>query len=46
MKRTFTMNYKNRYSWITEALRKKIKCKNQMHAIAVSSHDDNIMKEY
>ena len=46
MKRTFTMNYKNRYPWITEALRKKIKCKNQLHAIAVSSHDDNIMKEY
>ena len=45
-KRTFTMNYKNRYPWITEALRKKIKCKNQLHAIAVSSHDDNIMKEY
>ena len=46
MKRTFTMNYKNRYSWITEALREKIKCKNQLHAIAVSSHDGNIMKEY
>ena len=40
------MNYKNRYPWIIEALRKKIKCKNQLHAIAVSSHDDNIMKEY
>ena len=46
MKRTFTMNYKNRYPWITEALREKIKCKNQLHAIAVSSHDGNIMKEY
>ena len=46
MKQTFTMNYKNRFPWITEALRKKIKCKNQLHAIAVSSHDDNIMKEY
>ena len=45
-KRTFTMNYKNRYPWITEALHKKIKSKNQLHAIAVSSHDDNIMKEY
>ena len=42
--KTFTMNYKNRYPWITEALRKKIKCKNQLHAIAVSSHDGNIMK--
>ena len=42
MKRTFTMNYKNRYPWITEALREKIKCKNQLHAIAVSSHDDCI----
>ena len=45
-KRTFTMNYKNRYPWITEALCKKIKCKNQLHAIAVSSHDVNIMKRY
>ena len=45
-KRTFMMNYKNRYPWITEALRKKIKCKNRLHASAVSSHDDNIMKEY
>ena len=40
------MNYKNRYPWITEALCKKIKGKNQLHAIAVSFHDDNIMKEY
>ena len=46
MKRTFTMNYKNRYPWITDPLREKIKCKNQLHAIAVSSHDGNIMKEY
>ena len=46
MKRTFTKNYKNRYPWITEALCMKIKCKNQLHAIAVFSHDDNIMKEY
>ena len=46
IKRTFTMNYKNCYPWITEELCKKIKCKNQLHAIAVSSHDDNTMKEY
>ena len=31
--RTFTINYESRYPWITEALRKKIKCKNQLHAI-------------
>ena len=40
------MNYTNRYPWITEVLRKKNKCKDQLHAIAVSSHDDNIMREY
>ena len=48
-KRTFMMNYKNRYPWITEALRKKIKNKNQLHRIAiycVLSHDDNVMNEY
>ena len=45
-KRTFMMNYKNRYPWITEPLRTKLRRKNQLHAIATSSHDDNIMKEY
>ena len=45
-KRTFMMNYKNRYPWITEALRTKIKNKNRFHSIAISSQDDNIMDEY
>ena len=45
-KRTFMMNYKNRYPWITEALRTKIKNKNRLHSIAISSQDDNIMNEY
>ena len=45
-KRTFMMNYKNRYPWITEALRNKMKNKNQLHRIAISSHDENIMNEY
>ena len=45
-KRTFMMNYKNRYPWITEALRKKMKNKNQLHRVAISSHDENIMNEY
>ena len=40
------MNYKNRYPWITEALRTKIKNKNRLHSIAISSQDDNIMNEY
>ena len=40
------MNYKNRYPWITEALRKKMKNKNQLHCVAISSHDDNVMNEY
>ena len=40
------MNYKNRYPWITEPLRTKLRRKNQLHAIANTSHDDNIMKEY
>ena len=45
-KRTFMMNYKNRYPWITEAHRTKIKNKNRLHSIAISSQDDNIMNEY
>ena len=40
------MNYKNRYPWITEQLRTKPGRKNQLHVIATSSPDDNIMKEY
>ena len=40
------MNYKNRYPWITEALRKKMKNKNQLYRVAISSHDDNVMNEY
>ena len=40
------MNYKNRDPWITEALRKKMKNKNQLHRVAISSHDDNVMNEY
>ena len=40
------MNYNNRYPWITEALRTKIKRKNQLHAIVTSSHCDSIMKVY
>ena len=39
------MNHKNRYPWITEALRIKIKNKNRLHSIAISSQDDNIMDE-
>ena len=45
-KRTFMMNYKNRHPWMTEVLRNKIKSKNQLHSIAISSHDDQIMQEY
>ena len=40
------MNYKNCYPWITEPLHTKLRRKNQLHAIATTSHDDNIMKEY
>ena len=32
--------------WITEPLCTKLRHKNQLHAIATSSNDDNIMKEY
>ena len=45
-KRTIMMNYKNCYPWITEPLRTKHRRKNQLHAIATTSNDDNIMKEY
>ena len=45
-KRTFMMNYKNHHPWMTEVLRNKIKSKNQLHSIAISSHDDQIMQEY
>ena len=45
-KRTFMMNYKNRHPWMTEVLRNKIKYKNQLHSIAISSHDDQITQEY
>ena len=40
------MNYKNCYPWITEALCTKIKNKNSLHSIAISSQDDNIIDEY
>ena len=40
------MNYKNRHPWMTEVLRNKIKFKNQLHSIVISSHDDHIVQEY
>ena len=38
------MNYKNRYPWITEPL--ETQTQKPVNAIATSSHDDNIIKEY
>ena len=45
-KQTYTVNYKNRHSWMTGALRAQIKQKNKLHSLAISSRDDKIMDDY
>ena len=43
---TFAMNYKTRHAWMTEALRNQIKLKNRLYTEAISSGDNELMKEY
>ena len=43
---TFAMNYKTRHAWMIEALRNLIKLKNRFYTEAVSSLNNELMKEY
>ena len=43
---TFAINYKTRYAWMTEALRNQIKLKHRLYTEAISSGDNEFMKEY
>ena len=43
---TFTMNYKTHHEWVTEALRNQIELKNRLYTEAVSSGDNELMKEH
>ena len=43
---TFAMIYKTRHAWMTEALRNQIKLKNRLYTEAISSGDNELMKEY
>ena len=43
---TFTMNYKNRHPWMTEALRTQIKNKNTMYAKVLQTKNKELQDEY
>ena len=43
---TFTMNYKNRHPWMTEALRTQIKNKNAMYADTLHNNDKQLHEKY
>ena len=43
---TFAMTYKNRYPWLSAALRTQIKLKNAKHKEALKSNDQTVKDEY